>query len=443
MLVNHKTILNKISTYKGHIAIWGVSSVTKEFFNKYPRLVNTVDCIIDNDINLQGQIFKHKPIVSFEDSLQKKDLLIILFGNHVLEIVSQMKDKEFVNFLIDYEYSENYFQKNLVIEIDYVYYDRVIKFCDAVVEYCKKNALECHIKPYKYSNWPMHETKEYVFNKIVAADINPPKNTLIFSTHTIGESNPQILRWKIGYLDKTITFDDRGYSGWSSLANNPDVIYDRNYKKIIVEKNFKKLEKKYISKNISKYKQENNPFIFPEKFIFFPLQIFQDTVMLQSNFEPLILFKTVVEILNKKGIPLVVKRHPLCTDKLLEDLLIKYTNENKIFLFNGSIHDAISKASTIYVINSGVGFEALMHLKPVVSFGKSDYMSVTRHIINLEQIDENPWYILDEEEKDKIKLFLHYFINEKCIDLFNKKDIRKKIASFVVNYVNKEYYENK
>lgn len=443
MLVNHETILNKISTYKGYIAIWGLSCATKEFFSKYPRLVKTIDCIIDNNMNLHGQTFKDKAIISFEDSLQKKDLLIILFGNHVLEIVSQMKGKKFVNFLIDYEHSKNYFLKNFIIEIDYVYYDRVIKFCDAVVEYCKENILECHIKPYKYSNWPIHQTKEYVFNKIVSININPPKNTLIFSTHTIGESNPQILRWKIGYLDKTITFDDRGYSGWSSLAENSDVIFTNNYTKFVIEKNFKKLGKKYILKNISKYEQENNPFVFPEKFIFFPLQILQDTVMLQSNFEPLMLFKTVVEILNKKEIPLVVKRHPLCTDKLLEELLISYVNQNKILLFNGSIHDAISKASTIYVINSGVGFESLMHLKPVVSFGKSDYMSVTKHITSLEQIEKNPWYILDEEQKDKIKLFLYYFINEKCIDLTNKKDVKKKITSFVVNYVNKEYYENK
>ena len=164
--------------------------------------------------------------------------------------------------------------------------------------------------------------------------------------------------------------------------------------------------------------------------------------MLQSNFEPLYLFKSIVKILNKKNISLVVKRHPLCNNEALEKLLFRYEKQNKIILFNGSIHHAISRCSNIYVINSGVGFEALLHLKPVVTFGKSDYMSVTKNICNLSDIDENPWYVLSEEQKDKIKIFLYYFINEKCVELNNKKYIKKKIHSFVVNYLNKEYYEN-
>lgn len=161
--------------------------------------------------------------------------------------------------------------------------------------------------------------------------------------------------------------------------------------------------------------------------------------MLQSNFEPLKLFKDIVTILNKKNIQLLVKRHPLCNNTILEKLLIKYEKEKKIMIFNGSIHDAISKCTTVYVINSGVGFEALLHLKPVVTFGKSDYMSVTKHITNLNEIEKNPCYFLDDEQRDKIKLFLYYFINEKCVSIDNKKDIKRKITAFIVNYLNEVY----
>ena len=285
----------------------------------------------------------------------------------------------------------------------------------------------------------MDRTAEDVFQNIVAIDINPPKDTLIFSAHTVGDSNPQIFRWKIGYLYKTITFDDKGYSGWSSLALNPEVIYNDKISKFTINNYFKKLENKYIKKNISKYKQTNIEFDFPKEFIFFPLQLFNDTVMLQSNFEPLKLFKDIVTILNKKNIQLLVKRHPLCNNTILEKLLIKYEKEKKIKLFNGSIHDAISKCTTVYVINSGVGFEALLHLKPVVTFGKSDYMSVTKHITNLNEIEKNPCYFLDDEQRDKIKLFLYYFINEKCVSIDNKKDIKRKITAFIVNYLNEVY----
>lgn len=443
MLVNHKTIMKQIRTHKGHIAIWGLSSSTKTFFTKHPKQIKFIDYIIDNNTLLHGEIFEGKPILSFDNALQKKDLLIILLGNHIMDILTQIKARNFTHFFIDYEYSKNYFPKDLIIKLDYVYFDKVIHFCNEIVEYCKEKGVQCHIKPYEYSNWPIHETKESVFNTIVAIDIKPPKNTLVFSTHTIGESHPQIFRWKIGYLDKTITFDETGYSGWSSLAKNPEIVFSKKITKSMAERNFKKLQNHYIAKNISKYEQTHSNFIFPEKFIFFPLQTLNDTVMLQSNFDPFTLINHIIEMLYKKGIPLVIKRHPFCDNQLLEKILLDYEKQKKVILFNGSIHDALSKASTIYVINSGVGFEALMHLKPVVSFGKSDYMSVTQHITHLEEIDKNPWYILDDEKRDKIKLFLHYFIHEKCINLTNKKDIRNKITSFVVNYLNKEYYGNK
>ena len=84
----------------------------------------------------------------------------------------------------------------------------------------------------------MDRTAEDVFQNIVAIDINPPKNTLIFSAHTVGESNSQIFRWKIGYLYKTITFDDKGYSGWSSLALNPEVIYNDKISKFTINNYF-------------------------------------------------------------------------------------------------------------------------------------------------------------------------------------------------------------
>lgn len=443
MFLSHSRVLEKIINYKGIIAIWGLSDATKRFFTKYPNLCESFFCIIDNNVELQGKTYLDIQIISFKQSLEKKDLLIFILGNHISSIVSQIKTTNFRNYIIDYEYSKNFIKKDLIIKIDYVTFETQKEFCDTIIEFCKENLIECHIKPYKYLDWPMDRTAEDVFQNIVAIDINPPKDTLIFSAHTVGDSNPQIFRWKIGYLYKTITFDDKGYSGWSSLALNPEVIYNDKISKFTFNNYFKKLEKKYIKKNISKYKQTNIEFDFPKEFIFFPLQLFNDTVMLQSNFEPLKLFKDIVTILNKKNIQLLVKRHPLCNNTILEKLLIKYEKEKKIKLFNGSIHDAISKCTTVYVINSGVGFEALLHLKPVVTFGKSDYMSVTKHITSLNEIEKNPWYFLDDEQRDKIKLFLYYFINEKCVSIDNKKDIKRKITAFIVNYINKEYYGNK
>lgn len=443
MLLNNENFLAKINKYNGYIAIWGLSVATKKFLKKYPKTLNRIYCIIDNDISLQGQYYLEKPIVSFEEVSRKNNLLVALLGNHTQNIEYQLKEAHFNNYVINYDYANNFLKKDLVIEIDYVSLKTQKEFCDYIIRFCTDNLLECHIKPYKYIDWPMNRTKEDVFENIVKIDITPSQNTLVFSAHTVGEINPQIFRWKIGYLHNTITFDEKGYSGWSSLLDNTEIIFESNVSKTVINKCFTKLENKYIKKNLSKYEQFILDFDFPKEFIFFPLQLFNDTVMLQSNFEPLKLFKDIVKILTKKNIKLVVKRHPFCNNKSLEELLIKYENENKIIIFNGSIHDAISKCTTVYVINSGVGFEALLHLKPVITFGRSDYMSVTRHIESLEEIDENPFYKLDDSKKDRIKQFLYYFYNQKCININNKKDIKKKITNFIINYINKGYYENR
>ena len=43
----------------------------------------------------------------------------------------------------------------------------------------------------------------------------------------------------------------------------------------------------------------------------------------------------------------------------------------------GNIHELIKRCAGLFVINSGTGFEAILHGKPVVTFGDCDYKQVT------------------------------------------------------------------
>lgn len=83
-------------------------------------------------------------------------------------------------------------------------------------------------------------------------------------------------------------------------------------KKIDIKK--KKLEEnlrykqKYINKNLSKYLQPTiTEDTLPSNFIFIPLQIFNDSVMAKSYFEPIFWLKNLVEILTKNQINIVIK----------------------------------------------------------------------------------------------------------------------------------------
>lgn len=111
----------------------------------------------------------------------------------------------------------------------------------------------------------------------------------------------------------------------------------------------------------------------------------------------------------------------------------KYTN---IYLYKDSIHDAIAQASTVYVINSGVGFESLLHLKPVVTFGKSDYMAMTTPISNLKKIETKQFYAIDCKQINNIKRFLYYYVNKRSIFLDQNTKLDKVVESILLKYIN-------
>ncbi|XQC06331.1 hypothetical protein ACOAJ8_04475 [Arcobacter cryaerophilus gv. pseudocryaerophilus] len=188
------------------------------------------------------------------------------------------------------------------------------------------------------------------------------------------------------------------------------------------EKDFLHYKAKYIDKNISKYKQADiDDVLFPKEFVFIPLQVFTDSVMKMSYFEPMEWFKKIVEFLSQKNISIVIKRHPRCYLKEVEIELEKLKNQKNITIYSGSIHQVISKSSAVYTINSGGGFEALFHLKPVVTFGEVDYQSATFNIKDFKDIEANPIPVLSEEKIVYIKQFLSYYMREKNININSKK----------------------
>jgi hypothetical protein len=446
MLLAHGAILEYIFTSNDVIAVWGASLTTKKFLYENHELSKKIDFIIENNVAFHGKVFMDKEVVSPDILLQDKKILIVLWGNHIEEIVKQLQKYKISNFIIDYEYSKNYIPQQLIFKLDYLKQnqdpnDHNFSFCDAVIEYCIENTLECHIKPYKWL-WQSSEAPEKIVKKYLLFNSTNSKNTIFMSYHTIGDSYSHIFRWKEGYLYNTITFDSTGYSGWNSLCsdNIHDFKIDVSPEKL--QKHLENLQNKYIHNNLSKYQQNRSNFEFPQKFIFFPLQTFNDTVVLHSYFDPFQLLHDIVEILHKKNIPLVIKQHPRCHNYELQKLLLEYQKQNKIILFDGSIHDAISRASTVYAINSGVGFESLLHLKPVVTFGKSDYMQVTKNINSFTELKKNPFYTLSTKEKEDIKQFLYYYMHHKCLEINDKVNIKKTIHSFVINYLNKEHYAN-
>ncbi len=83
--------------------------------------------------------------------------------------------------------------------------------------------------------------------------------------------------------------------------------------------------------------------------------------------------ETLATFAEREKINVVFRKHPYDETSLFEDSRKRYTSNFVKFSVGGHIHDALAKARAVAVINSGVGFEAMIYNRPVLSFGRSIY----------------------------------------------------------------------
>ena len=179
---------------------------------------------------------------------------------------------------------------------------------------------------------------------------------------------------------------------------------------------FNKLASRIMS-NESKFDQpeQSDKVELPEDFIFFPGQIPHDeTIEYHSDV-------TVEETLDKLSlwchqhkVPLVVKGHPVNPGSMAS--LKTVLHPDTLWVDNVSIHDLLSKCFCVYTVNSGAGFEALLHKKPVVTFGQAEYDCVTikGDINSLDTAWNNVHY--EPIYHENVVKFFDSFIKNYCVD---------------------------
>ena len=124
--------------------------------------------------------------------------------------------------------------------------------------------------------------------------------------------------------------------------------------------------RRIIAEKASKFVQGQEP--APEgHFYFFPLQLIDDSVQKLARFKMLDAAATAVKLAYETKQRLVFKRHPLCKSNEVENFLLNACDGEQIILLKSSVHDLIAGSIGVITVNSGVGFEALLHLKHVGS----------------------------------------------------------------------------
>jgi len=246
-----------------------------------------------------------------------------------------------------------------------------------------------------------------------------------FCLHAIAPQ-PQSYSFKESFLHGWVQVDPMGYSGWHSenycQYPVPDLLPDE--KADVVRR-----LARYVEAGGSKYKQPPAQDGLPVRYVFLPLQKPQDSSSHFGRFDVGEIVPPLVAWCGKKGIQLVIKRHPFCHSARMAALVEAWGAHDNVKIVDGDSVACINGALFIVSMNSGVGFEALMRGKPVVSFGLSEYTQATlpvRALASFETtLDEALMKADDEAYAQALVQKAQSFVAQTLVESQNERDIAR------------------
>jgi hypothetical protein len=235
------------------------------------------------------------------------------------------------------------------------------------------------------------------------------KRAICLMYHLEQTPSSQTWTYKEASLPGYVHFDPRGYSGWSQVAREGldgsfDLITDEE-----ADEFHKRLYEKYVKGRVSKYEQQNDPPPHGD-YYFFPLQMIDDSVQKLARIKMLDLAMEAVTRLVGNGHNVVFKRHPKCNSSVVETFLRSIEQRQGVTVSTASIHDLIAGCEAVITINSGVGFEALIHLKPVFVAGECDYQAACHILKSVDDVSTIPSLLAPETRSMRIKKVLYYLL---------------------------------
>jgi CDP-glycerol glycerophosphotransferase (TagB/SpsB family) len=225
----------------------------------------------------------------------------------------------------------------------------------------------------------------------IQAGINGPTSVSskgpALTWHTLDVGRTGQVHLKIGTLFGHFIIDGKGYSGWSSIADKalPELI--SGVDPVEADQHWRWLRDELVAGGVSKYVQSDAE-LPPEwsEYVFLPMQVADDTVARLADIDTLSLLRGLADWGQATGRTVVVKRHPMCRDERIEMALREAEAAGFIRVSDANIHQLVAGASCVVTVNSGVGAEALLQLKPVITTGASDYAAATRRVRTLEEL---------------------------------------------------------
>lgn len=182
--------------------------------------------------------------------------------------------------------------------------------------------------------------------------------------------HPRVLNAGKAYIEPFFTLDPWGFRLFSSIAAEtfrpgPDPLADAAI--------FDEIRARMVGGRKSHYEQPDELVSAPDHAIAVFLQTEDNRDVGETcHLTPRHMIKALLERDDPR--PVVVKPHP--KEKNLEtlDWLTRQARKDpRLQVFIGNIHDLLAKSDVVVTINSAVGIEAMLHEKPVVLCGDTDF----------------------------------------------------------------------
>ena len=223
------------------------------------------------------------------------------------------------------------------------------------------------------------------------------------------------LFYKEMYMHGLFTVDDQGWGADDSRLSTPP---DFSAVSAREAENFCcSMRADFLATGHSKHLQPAINTIPPsvQPYFFAPLQMPTDDVI--RNHSPLSVREYILalsEWADRRGRNVVFKLHPGPTPPDLEEEARKCAAASRnVFVLHENVHSLISAAHAIIVINSGVGFESLIHGKPVITLGSCDYQWVTfRGTVSDLDAAWDYGSAFSEEQRLQGFRFIHYYYHQ-------------------------------
>lgn len=196
--------------------------------------------------------------------------------------------------------------------------------------------------------------------------------------------HPRVLNAGKAYIEPFFTLDPWGFRLFSSIAAEafrpgPDPAADA----VI----FEEIRSRMVGNRTSHYEQPSKVIDVPDHCIAVFLQTEDNRDVGETcHLTPRQMIRALLDRDDPR--PMVVKPHP--KEKNLEtlDWLARQARKDpRLRVFQGNIHDLLARADLVVTINSAVGIEAMLHEKPVVLCGDTDFHHICEMVRRKRDLD--------------------------------------------------------